>query len=152
MTVSDTVEGGKLKYFKYPFPDEGLTIKLYVDEGSAVLYASDIIQTPNEALYNWKIETDGYSDVFLDPTDLGRPIMGDSVFVSIEGLQASNSFLINATFGDTSTNCNCIYICITTAMIIILHYIIYGIGTCLCLISITNIAIFIFGLCHCSSP
>ena len=106
MTISDTVENGEIKYFTYPFPDEGLTIKLDVDEGSAVLYASDIIQTPNEALYDWKIETDGYSDVFLDPTELGRPVAGDSVFVSIEGLQASNSFAIDTTFGDTSTNRN----------------------------------------------
>ncbi len=102
-TVTDTLESGGIKYFEYPFPDEGLTLKVDVDEGSAVLYASDIIQTPSEALYDWKVETDGYQDVFLDPADLDRPVMGDSVYVSVQGLESSNTFSIDSTYGDTST-------------------------------------------------
>ena len=101
--VMDTLQIDEIKYFEYPFPDEGLTLKVDVDEGSVVLYASDIIETPNEALYDWKVETDGYDDVFIDPADLDRPVLGNSVYVSIEGLEDSNTFTIDSTMGDTST-------------------------------------------------
>lgn len=68
-----------------------------------ICYASDRIESPNEDRgYDWKIETDRYADVFLDPASLGRPA-GSSVYVSLQGVQATNTFTLDTTFGDTST-------------------------------------------------
>lgn len=66
-----------------------------------VLYASDQTTTPNEAFYDWMIETDGSDDVFLDPDDVDRTI-GDTVYVAIEGEGTNNEFTFVAEEGDTT--------------------------------------------------
>ena len=90
-------------FYNYGFPAGGLTIRLNISIGSIVCYASDIIESPNEVRgYDWKVEANGYIDVFLDPTSLGRPA-GSVVYIALNGVQATNSFNLGSTAGDTST-------------------------------------------------
>ena len=103
-TVSNTIEADKVTHIEFPFSAEGVTIHLNVTNGSIVLYASDQTPTPNEAFYDWMIETDGYSDVFLDPHlphGINRTI-GDTVYVAIEGVDESNNFTLTVVSGDTT--------------------------------------------------
>ena len=102
-TVSNTIEEDEVSYIELPFSDDGVTITVNVTNGSVVVYASDQITTPNEAFHDWMIETDGYSDVYLDPDDVNRTV-GDTVYVAIEGEEESNNFALSTTTGDTSTH------------------------------------------------
>ena len=114
-TIEGFLGGGEVSFFQYQLPTQGMTVHLDVQEGSVVLYASSTIQNPNEALYDYRLETDSSADVFLDPVTLeGRPQVvankrrqvGDSftnttVYISIEGEEDINSFVLETTFGDT---------------------------------------------------
>ena len=78
-----------------------MTIKVNVANGTVILYASDQTTTPNEAFHDWMIKTDGYSDVYLDPDAVNR-IIGDTVYVAIQGEDADNDFTFVSEEGDTS--------------------------------------------------
>lgn len=113
---------GRVSYFQYELPEEGMTLRLNVAAGRVVLYASTRIPNPNSALYDIRIETDSTEDVFVSPEDLvqndgvirvGRRKrlegggQGNStstmIYISIEGLRDNNSYILETTFGDTST-------------------------------------------------
>ena len=100
--MSTSVGEGETSFIEIPYDsDEGVTIKVNVTNGTITVYASDQTTTPNEAFYDWMIETDGYSDVFLDPDDVNRTI-GDTVYVAIEGEDTDNDFILVAEEGDTT--------------------------------------------------
>lgn len=110
---------GRVSYFQYELPEEGMTLRLNVAAGRVVLYASTRIPNPNSALYDIRIETDSTEDVFVRPEDLlrsggvgrrkrlegghGGNSTGTMIYVSIEGLRGNNSYILETTFGDTST-------------------------------------------------
>ena len=121
---------GTVSYFQYELPDEGMTLRLNVAAGRVVLYASARVQNPNSALYDVRLETESNEDVFLSPSDLqtGGGLLGGSVvgagkrrrdsedsgeegdlavtmiYVTVEGLEKNNSYVLETTFGDTSTS------------------------------------------------
>ena len=114
---------GAVSYFQYELPDEGLTLRLNVAEGRVVMYASTKIRNPNSALYDIRLETDATEDVFVSPDDLiitgaGMRVKrrrnsneegeGNStvrmIFVTVEGLENNNSYILETHFGDTSTS------------------------------------------------
>jgi len=99
--VNDTVSQGEVKYYRYLFSENGLTIRLDVGSGYVTCYASDTNQNPNSRQgYDWIVTVTGYSDVFIDPLLLGRQA-GEYMYIAIEGgLPGSNSFLLNTTDGD----------------------------------------------------
>ena len=101
-TITNSIGSGEVAYIELPFSDDGVTISVNVSNGSVVIYASDQTTTPNEAFHDWMVETDEYSDVFLDPNELNRPV-GDAVYVAITGEEEANSFDFMSTSGDTST-------------------------------------------------
>ena len=102
-TIDTSVGEGEKTYIEVPYDShEGVTIKVNVTNGTVIVYASDRITTPNEAFYDWMIETDGYSDIFLDPIEVSR-IVGDTVYVVIEGEDVDNDFTFTSENGDTST-------------------------------------------------
>ena len=110
-TIETNISGGEQTFIKIPYdPNEGVTIKVNVTNGTVVVYASDQIKTPNEAFYDWMIETDGYSDVFLDPNDVNRTVE-DTVYVAIEGEDTDNDFSFTPENGDTSTTGNYVTHC-----------------------------------------
>lgn len=115
---------GSVSYFQYELPEEGMTLRLNVAAGRVILYASTRIPNPNSALYDIRIETDSTDDVFVTPEDLlqndgfigvgrrkrlegeggrQRNSTGIMIYVSIEGLRGNNSYILETTFGDTST-------------------------------------------------
>ena len=104
--VSGTVIQGELKYYRYGFSQNGLTIRLNVVSGYIICYASDTNQNPNSRQgYNWIVTVTGFSDVFIDPLLLGRPA-GQYLYIGIEGGQSgSNSFVLNSTDGDRRGQC-----------------------------------------------
>jgi receptor-type tyrosine-protein phosphatase Q len=105
-TVDDTVTGGEVKYVNYPLPNnnnQGITIVLNVSNGSAVLYASTVVSTPNEAIHDVKIQSDNFEDVYIDPQNLTNPNTADTVYIAIEGQNPTNHIQISASNGDTST-------------------------------------------------
>ena len=115
-TVNTSVGEGETSFIEIPYDsDEGVTIKVNVTNGTITVYASDQTTTPNEAFYDWMIETGGYSDVYLDPTDVNRTI-GDTVYVAIEGEDTDNDFTFVSEEGDT-TGRVFVYVCLHNIMI-----------------------------------
>lgn len=82
--------------------------------GLVVLYASNKIQNPNEAFYDWRLETRTSADVYISPDDLEESSsltkrqvlqsLNTTIFISIEGQSGINNFTLNTTYGDTSSS------------------------------------------------
>ena len=104
--VSSMVGQGQSQYVQYNVPpgNMGITIQLNVsNNGTAVLYASNVVQTPNEALHDVKIVTSGYGDAFVNISALNPLGSQDKVFVAIEGVSGNSTIQVSAEVGDTST-------------------------------------------------
>lgn len=89
-------------YYKFSFPNTGLTFILDIPYGSVVCYASDTIQNPNpENGYSWRVEASYYNDSYIDPS----VAVGGYIYVGIEGRSnaSNNTFNLNSTVGDTAT-------------------------------------------------
>lgn len=102
--IGETITGhshqGERMFFQLALPSDGLTIQLSVQEGHVVSYVSDRLTNPTQSQgYDWRVETDNYTDLFIDPTLLERD-SGEYVYIAIEGLQANNNFSLNSTVGD----------------------------------------------------
>ena len=106
-TVSDTIDSGQTKYINYPLDaDTGVTIQLNVNSGIVMLYVSTSITTPNEAIYDAIIETDGYGDIYLGPTNFCNTDSQNTVYIAVMGGGDSddvNDVSISVYNGDTST-------------------------------------------------
>jgi receptor-type tyrosine-protein phosphatase Q len=99
-TSVGTVGEQERVYYQFDFPSNGVTITLNITTGYVICYASDRYRNPNEAQgYDWRIEVSGYADTFLDPALLSRS-PGSTVYVAIEGSEASNQFTLGNTEGD----------------------------------------------------
>ena len=108
-----------MSHFQYLVPEEGITFTLIRQEGSASLFASNKIQNPNTALYDYRI--DGAGEVFVDVEELlgdrerrdvesvdgdgGDTVSlsgGELLFVSVQGTgKTTNSFQIQTSLGNT---------------------------------------------------
>lgn len=109
-----TLERNQAAFFQYTLPEEGLTLRLEVEIGLIVLYASNKIRSPNEAFYDWRLETRTSADVYISPDDLEESSsltkrqvlqsLNTTIFISIEGQSGINNFTLNTTYGDTSSS------------------------------------------------
>ena len=98
--TTGTVDQGRRLFFRFAFPSNGLTIRLSALSGRVVCFASDRLTNPTGTQgYDWRIETDDYTDVFIDPILLNRD-PGEYIYISIEGLHVTNTFSLNTTLGD----------------------------------------------------
>lgn len=98
--IMSSVSIGDLQYFRLPFPTTGITLTLSVSNGGVICYASDIVQNPNLYQgYEWRVETNGSVEVFIDPNLLNRD-PGTYIYIGIEGNSSSNQFSLNSTSGD----------------------------------------------------
>ena len=108
-TINIELDFRETSFFEYEVPDEGMTVTLVRQEGTASLFASSRVQNPNSALYDYRI--DGEGEVFVDLEELigererresgseGGPTM---LFVSVEGAgMETNSFQIMTSAGNT---------------------------------------------------
>ena len=111
---------GESRLLQYPFPDEGITLKVDITSGQVLVYGSFTIQNPNSLTADFSItSTTNGINFFIGP-DLYHSLIGGSqtirerrqigspsniptnVYLSIEGLETNNTFSLNTTFGDTS--------------------------------------------------
>ena len=49
----------------------------------------------------WTLLISEYDDAFLNPSTLGRT-PGTTLYITLEGVDTSNEFTLNTTYGDTS--------------------------------------------------
>ena len=101
--ISDTIDEGETKYLNYPFDDDGITVQLEVTSGTAILYASTVVQTPNEALHDVMLETNGWEDAYIDPDHLTNPDSAATVYIAIESKDSASDIQLSVETGDSST-------------------------------------------------
>ena len=97
-----TLEQNQTAFFQYTLPEEGLTLKLEVETGLIVCFASNRIENPNEALYNFRVETNSSADVYISLDNL-QGNSSTTIYISCEGRSGVNNFTLNTTSGDTTT-------------------------------------------------
>ena len=104
-----TLQQNQAAFFQYTLPEEGLTLRLEVEIGLIVLFASNKIRNPNEAFYDWRLETRSSADIYISLegiSSIGKRQVVQSanttIFVSIEGQSVTNNFTLNTTYGDTT--------------------------------------------------
>ncbi len=135
-TIEGTLDGGEFSFFQFLLPTMGMTLRLQTQRGRVVVYADDSIQNPNAAFYDYKLETGSNSEVYIDPGALGidhgtrkRQASADAtettIYVSLEGIDESNSFELESNVGDTckwlETACSYSYnICIIQVHAVVL--------------------------------
>ena len=92
----------------HSWSSSGVTLSLFLTNGSVVLYASDRIQSPSTVGgYDWRIQSSDYTETFLDPSTLGRQA-GDSVSIALQGsVWPVSHFVIQIDSGNTLTTGRC---------------------------------------------
>ena len=110
-----TLEQGQKAFFQFVLTEEGLTLKLDAQLGLIALFASSKVPNPNEAFYDWRLETSSSADVYISQEDLEetssvtkRQVLQSvndtiNVYISIEGRSGINNFTLNTTYGDTTS-------------------------------------------------
>ena len=97
MTIASSVT----KYYAVPFTTGGITLRLDVSVGYITCYASDTIRNPGPGNYVWLINSRGYADGFIDPSQFGRS--GTRyIYVALVGVDQVNTYLLNSTNGNFS--------------------------------------------------
>ena len=106
--------GENIRY-QYQLPTDGMTIMMCVRKGNVILYASTEITSPNSAFYEHKLDISGKSsqdevcnDVYIDPSagrkrELSSELANITLYVSLNGEDEFNEFLLNSTVGDTTS-------------------------------------------------
>ena len=121
-----TLESDEHAYFQFKLPHVGMTLKIEVNVGIVIAYISNKIRNPNEAIYDWKLQTSTSVDVFismdgLETNSLSSPTITPNnqapptsapqettdtnvtIYVSVQGSAEKNNFILNTTYGDTTT-------------------------------------------------
>ena len=99
--LTRSLGSGTIAYYNLPYFSNGLTLTLTVALGRITCYVSVSVRNPSESSYDWKIDTTGREEVYLDPavfTQIPRP----RVFVALVGRSGSNIFSLNSTRGGSS--------------------------------------------------
>lgn len=99
--LSRTLGNGGIVYYNLPYPSNGLTLTLSVTSGRIICYGSISIRNPTESNYDWKVDTTGREEAYLDPAILSR-VDRSRVFIALVGGSNSNSFTLNSTRGGSS--------------------------------------------------
>ena len=118
--VNNSLEANQSSFFQLDLPQEGITISIDVMEGHVVLYASNKIQNPNEAFYDFKLEVDStIGDLYMSSSDFLDPLTGlkkrqttassITVYFTIQGKKAINDFSMNTTMGDVTGSFNFVH-------------------------------------------
>ncbi len=102
---SGTVNYGDFTYnLISSWTSSGVTLSLFLTSGSVILFASDTTQSPSTlGGYVWRLQSSGYSEIFLNPATLGRQA-GDYVAFALQGnSRPTSSFVIQVDSGNTLT-------------------------------------------------
>ena len=104
--ITATIASSVTKYYSVPFSSGGITLRLDVSVGYITCYASDTFRNPGPGNYVWLINTRGYADGFIDPTQFGRS--GTRyIYVALVGVNSVNTYLLNSTTGNFSSQGTC---------------------------------------------
>ena len=96
--VTGIANSGEVKYYNFPFHSSGITFRLDVLQGSIDAYASYTTDAPNTRRgYNWTVQTAIYDDLFFSPAP------GSTVYIALQGIQSSNSFMVGVVMQDFTT-------------------------------------------------
>ena len=114
--VVTTIAQGERINLNVRCPKNGTTLELCVQNGTSVLYASDDIETPGEALFDYRLIVGNGSceSVFVlcqdfcsnqnpnrNPDDVGDS--DNTIHITIQGSDENNTVSIQTTDGDTTT-------------------------------------------------
>ena len=118
VAISDPLETSlgmnESRLLQYPFPDEGITLKIDITIGQIQVQGSFTIRNPTSLTADFSIQsTSAGIDYFISP-DLYQSSTGGmqtgslsnttaNVYLSIVGLLNNNTFSLNTTFGDTTS-------------------------------------------------
>ena len=121
-SISDPLETNlgmdESRLLQYPFPDEGITLKIDNTIGQVQVQGSFTIQNPTSLTADFSIQSTSTGiDYFISP-DLYQSSTGGmqtsrqtgwlsnttaNVYLSIVGLLSNNTFTLNTTYGDTTS-------------------------------------------------
>ena len=116
--LTTSLSMGESRLLQYPFPNEGITLKIDVTLGQILVQGSFTIRNPTSLTADFSVtSTSSGIDYFISPglyqsytgdlqTSRQRPQTGNitaNVYLSIEGQQTNNTFSLNTTFGDTTS-------------------------------------------------
>lgn len=102
---SGSITYGDFTYFLVPsWASSGVTLSLFLTNGSVVLFASDTTQSPSTlGGYVWRVQSSNYSEEFLNPSTLGRQA-GSYVAIALQGnLRPTSHFIIQVDSGNMLT-------------------------------------------------
>ena len=99
--ITRSIGSGSILYYNLPYLSDGVTLTLSVSSGRIICYGSVSVRNPSESNYNWKVDTTGSEEVYLDPALLSR-VDRPRVFIALVGMSGSNTFTLNSTRGGSS--------------------------------------------------
>ena len=121
--ISDVIEGilqtNEARLLEFPFPSEGMTLKVDITRGQLQVYGSFSIRNPTSLTADFSVQSTFTGiDYFISPklysssTNTGlitkrqaspsTNTSAVSVYISLTGLVNNTVFSLNTTFGDTS--------------------------------------------------
>ena len=107
-------QGNQARY-QFLVPEEGITVRLCIQNGRVVLYASTVVPNPNAAFYEYQLECIDCNncDLYVGPEvtpgkkrSLYKRQSDTNVtlYVAVEGLADNSTFILDSTVGDTATS------------------------------------------------
>ena len=103
--VNRTLQQGRVTYFELEIPEGGATLMVEVNNGRVLVCGSRSNQNPDcrdPSTYDFICETDGYCDIFVenDGSRKRRQTGGNTMFITIEGIERNNEIVMDVMMGD----------------------------------------------------
>ena len=108
-------EGESVRY-ELNVPQDGVTVRLCVQEGYIIFYASFTVTNPNEALHDYKREvinegTTSCDDAYINPAEVntqkrqadGLSTGNATLYIALDGVEERNEYELNTSEGDTTS-------------------------------------------------
>ena len=96
------LEEGEQIRWQFEVPDSGTYFMLEVDEGEVIFYASTLTTSPNEAFYEWRVQTSSSTFVFISPRRVVKRNAEavnetfTTVYTALFGLNVNNTFTLSS--------------------------------------------------------
>lgn len=100
---TNTLNSASTSYYNIPYPLEGITLSFTVTSGMIACYASVTTTNPSASKHIWTVQSSGNADLYLDPINIGQVSRYSRVFLSIHGLNSTNSFTLTTVAGQHSS-------------------------------------------------
>ena len=118
------IEDDTKVYLEFSVPEDGFTVKIELEIGRVAVCGSNFLERPDcsySLTYDWRLEVSQYSELFIGAdgypsgsedttpatscldTNCTGNITNTSVYMTVEGLETNNIFMLNTSRGDTTT-------------------------------------------------